>query len=339
MKSRFGHIERIAPEKYRVYWYDGGKRKSKQLTGDRDTAEQFLAHVRLGDGLLQDMPWGSYYEQAVKPTYEGLAAKTVSDYERLWKRELAPRISSRLVSSTDWRFVEKTLNRIESPSVQRHAMRLWRKMCNLAIRDGLLDRNPVDRSIKLKPEKRRKKEIYTADEVIPVLDSVRGTLFERLVILELCGGLRHEEAIAITPEDITFEDSRAIVSVSKALLYVDGSLIRKETKTAFSDREIVLSGVFCERLRNAPFPERPQLPTTVTHNWRVSCQRQGRKHVRFGDMRSNFATLACECCDSSLVSLFLGHGDGTTRGRHYQLATRKAMEIVADSLADYVVSC
>lgn len=335
-RSRFGHIQYLGPDRYRVYWYDGGTKRSHRVNGDLDAAEAYLAHVRLGDGKMADRPWSEYWLDAVVPTFEGLAVKTVADYERVWKRELAPRIGARMVGATDWRFVEKVMGEVESPTVQRHAFALWRKMCNLAVRDGILDRNPCDRSIRMKPHRKRAKTLYCADEVVPLLAALDGTLMQRLVLMELCAGLRHEEAVAMTAGDVREEDGRAILSVSKAVIYQDGRLTRKETKTAFSDREVALSGHLARLMLACPWPDRQQLPTTVTHNWRQWCARHGWDYVRFGDMRSNFATLACECCDSSLVSLALGHGDGTTRGRHYQQSTRRGVEIVADAFAAHV---
>lgn len=335
-RSRFGHIQYLGPDKRRIYWREDGRTRTKTVHGDDDAAEMELARVRLGESPVGDMQWQRYWTEAVEPTFEGLAAKTVSDYRRVWNRELAPRIGRMNVGSTGWRTVERVIGYVESPSVQRHVFRLWRKMCNLAVRDGLLDRNPVDRSIRMRPQRKRAKTLLGASEVVPLLDAVEGTLFERLVLMEMCAGMRHEEAVAMTAEDVRYEDGRAILSVSKAVLYVDGVLVRKETKTAFSDRETALSGHLAQRLAACRWPARTQLPTTVTHNWREWCRAHGVEYVRFGDMRSNFATLACECCDSSLVSLVMGHGDGTTRGRHYQRSTRRCAEMVADAFADYV---
>lgn len=39
----------------------------------------------------------------------------------------------------------------------------------------------------------------------------------------------------------------------------------------------------------------------------------------------------------SLVSLSMGHSDGTTRGRNYQKHTRRGMALVADCLTDYLL--
>lgn len=338
MRSRFGHIQYIAPDVRRVYWRESNRTRSKTIHGDDDAAERFLAHVRLGDGAVMDVPWSDYYRLSVVPTYEGLADKTVADYERLWRRELEPRIGSKMVSDTDWRFVEKTLAQIGSASVQAHAFRLWRKMGNLAVRDGLLDRNPCDRSIKLKRGEKRPKHMLDASEVLPLIDATHGTYYERLLLMEMCAGLRHGEAVAMERDDARLEDGRAVLSVSKAVVVVGSKVIRKETKTAFSDRESVLSDGLARRLMDAKWPERQQNPETLTKDWRMWCRRHGFGYVRFSDMRSIFATLACEVCDSSLVSLMMGHSDGTTRGRNYQQATRRALCIVADSFAELLES-
>ena len=338
MKSRFGHIQYISPGVRRVFWRENGKTRSKTIHGDDDAAELFLAHLRLGDETFDVTNWADYYKQSVVPTYEGLADKTIADYERLWKVELSPRIGSKMVSTTDWRFVEKTLNEIKSPSVQAHTFRLWRKMCNLAVRDGLLDRNPCDRSIRLKKQVKRKKQMLDASEVLPLIDKTHGTSYERLLLMEMCAGMRHGEAMAISLEDITHDGNRAILSVSEAVVVVNGRLIRKETKTAFSEREVVLSGALAERLLNASWPTRQQNPETVTSNWRDWCKRNEVPYVRFSDMRSVFATLACEVCDSSLVSMMMGHSDGTTRGRNYQQATRKALCIVSDAFEELITA-
>ena len=188
----------------------------------------------------------------------------------------------------------------------------------------------------MKAHRKRAKTLYSAEEVMPLLHALDGTLMQRLVLMELCAGLRHEEAVAMTCNDVAQVNGRAILSVSKAVIYQDGKLTRKETKTAYSDRSVALSGPLAALMLSCAWPERQQLPTTVSHNWRAWCKAHGKKYVRFGDMRSNFATLACECCDSSLVSLVMGHGDGTTRGRHYQQPTMTGAEIVADAFADYV---
>lgn len=338
MRSSFGHIQYLGPDRYRVFWRESGKTRSKRIHGDRDAAERFLAHMRIGDGISGDARWDDYWRESIAPTFGGLAAKTVADYERVWDRELAPRIGARMVSQTDWRFVESTLAKIGSASVQLHAFRLWRKMCNMAVRDGILQRNPCDRSIRLKRQQKREKPAMDAGAVAAYIDATHGTYYERLILMEMCAGLRHGEAVAMMRDDVREEEGRAVLRVSKAVVCVGGRVIRKDTKTALSEREVVLSGGLARRLLAAKWPDGIQNPETVSKDWKGWCDRRPGevRYISFGQMRSVFATLACEVCDSSLVSLMMGHSDGTTRGRNYQRSTRRAMELVADELAEYL---
>ena len=187
-------------------------------------------------GEPADMTWRDYWDFAVSPTFEGLAEKTVDGHERVWRVELEPRMGSRRVGSTNWRYVEQVLCSIRATSVQRSAFRLWRKMCNLAVRDGLLDRNPVDRSIKLKPHRKRSKELIAADELHGWVASIRGIKYEPVFLLEVGGGLRHEEACAMTWEDVTpyeaYGRSYALVSVHRGLVTVSGARFSSRPRTS-----------------------------------------------------------------------------------------------------------
>lgn len=337
-RSSFGHIRYEGRDRYRVYWQEDGRQRSKRIKGTRDDAESFLARVRTGSASVIDCTYSEYWARYVVPTFGGITPRTAKGYRQVWGHDLQPAIGSMMVGATDWRTVQSVLDGISSPSVQRAAYRLWSKVCNMAVRDGILPQNPVNRSIKLKPLKKRPKTLYSPGEVMDVLGAYDGK-YRYLVILELCAGLRHEEACAVMRGDVAMEDGRAVVSVSKALSVVDGTRYLKETKTAFSERLVPLSEPFASMLGECWMPETEHqliLPTTATHNWRSWCNKNDVLYVTFGQMRSCFATLACECCDSSLVSLYMGHSDGTTRGRNYQQSTMRGMAMVADAYAGYV---
>lgn len=54
-------------------------------------------------------------------------------------------------------------------------------------------------------------------------------------------------------------------------------------------------------------------------------------------MRSIYATWHGEAgSPDSLVSLSMGHSDGTTKGRNYQMSTKKGLILIADLLTDYI---
>lgn len=306
------------------------------------------------------MTWGMYWKVAVSPTFDALAEKTVHEYRRVWRVDLEPRIGDAMVGKTTWRQVESVLGEISAPSTQQKAMRIWRKICNMAVRDGLLDRNPVDRSIRLKPRNMRRKELLAADDVGPWLEAVSNTKYAAVFAMEVGGGLRHEEACAMVWENVEeLEDCGrryAAVTVERGLVTVGGRKVLKSTKNAHSVREVVIGEPFASLLLERKGESGPVCvgsspycggdygeqhfsnPTTVTRNWHMWCDRNGVRYIRPGDMRSVFATLHGEAgTPDSLVSLAMGHTDGTTKGKHYQQRTRRGLMVAADSLTDYLL--
>lgn len=343
MRSGFGHIEAHGPGKWRVYWSENGKRKSKVIAGKRSDAELFLAHRRIDASghVNSSMTYSEYWEFAVVPTFDGLAARTVYDYGRIWRTELAPRIGGKPVAQTTWRYAQSVLSRISAPSVQAHAYRTWKKVCNLAVRDGLLTVNPIDRNIRLRQVERREKAILSREELADVLIAARDYKHAYLLALEMGCGLRHEEACAVTQSDIEFDGRHAIVTVSKALTVAGGKVIRKDTKTAFSRRVVACGEPFRSVLAatygNIPASiSRQSSPVTISHNWLKYCKRNGIAHIPFGQMRTQFSVMHLQAGSvDSLVSLAMGHADGTTRGKNYTVQTLPAMKLLADGLADW----
>ena len=136
-RSHFGSIQYIRPGRYRIWWTEDGDRRSAYVDGDRDAAERELA-LKAISKTPSKVLWKQFYPAYVEPTYEGLAVKTVEDYERTWRVELAPRIANERVSAMDWKHANDVLTSISAPTVQRRAGALLKKMCNIAIRLGLL---------------------------------------------------------------------------------------------------------------------------------------------------------------------------------------------------------
>ena len=343
MRSNFGHITEVSPGKWRVYWSESGRRRSKTIEGKRADAELFLAYRRIDhEGQAPvSMTYGDYWGYAVVPTFEGLSERTIYDYNRIWTVELEPRIGKKRVEDTTWRYAQQILSRIEAPSVQAHAYRTWKKICNLAVRDGLLRSNPIDRNIRLKQVEKREKVILTRSELAGVFEAAKDYKHVYLLALEMGAGLRHEEACAITQADVTFEDRWAILSVSKALTVAGGKVVHKDTKTAFS-RRLVACGEPFRTILEVNFSKIPKTveeqssPVTITRNWNKYCERNGIAHMPFGQMRTQFSVMHQEAGSiDSLVSLAMGHSDGTTRGKNYTVNTLPAMKLLADGLSEW----
>ena len=346
-RSQFGTIQSKSDGVWRVFWQENGRKRSKTVHGSRDDAEIFLAQRKLDTkGAIGDVPMADYWLIAVVPTFSNISPRTRYDYERLWRVELEPMFGSIRFSELNWRLVERNLGEINSPTVQHDAYRLLKKVCNFAMRDGLLKSNPVDRSIRLKPIRKREKYNYTREELPEIIQ--KGIKYKHFycVLMEIGGGLRHEEACAVTQSDITpFEqDGKRYVSINidKALTAVGGKKLLKSTKNSFSEREVVLGEPFASELlsmmdRLPLDPESQTNPVTISRNWKRYCANNGIRYAPFAHMRTMFSTMHAEAGSiDSLVSLAMGHSGGTTRSRNYMKQTRAGMVLIADNLTDYL---
>lgn len=348
MRRAFGHIENLGGDRWRVWWTDHGRRRSHRLEGTRKDAELFLARMQLETvGRPDDCTLSDYWAIGVLPTFANLSERTAYDYSRLWRVELEPRFGWRRVSEVTWRVAEQGLARISSPIVQRDAYKLLRKVLNMAVRDGMIQANPIAQGVALKPYRKREKVLYGRDDIEGIILRCPPFKHYPLVLLELGGGLRHEEACAVTRSDVERMDWRgrtyAAVSVSKALTSVNSKKVLKEPKTALSGRLVVLGDPFALPLlgMRARLPEDARLqssPLTITRNWKRWAGNNGVMHVPFANMRTNYSVLHAEAGSvDSLVSLSMGHSDGSTRGRNYMEQTRAGLCLIADNLADYLL--
>ena len=343
MGGYYGSIVRLSGGRYRVYWGRGrdpqtGRRlrQSKVVRGTRADAEAFLAR-QAGSGfrVRPSTKWGEYWETSVRVTFGGLAVRTVQGYERVWAVELAPRIASDEVRSSDWRWAESVLSQIPSPSVQRHAFALLRKMCRLAVRDGLLASCPVDSRIRLVEWRRAEHPLVW--DVRAYMAMVRGSAIEAVLLLMLGGGLRVEEAAAIEWPDVAEAGGYVVATVDKARVTALGGSVDKGPKNGSSERMVVIGEPFASRIAELRADGRvcPVEPSTLPKKAR---REQGDGYVRPKDLRASYASLCAEAgCPDSLVSNQMGHAGRTTKDRHYQRGSLKGARLVADMLEEHIL--
>ncbi len=369
-RSNFGTIQYVSKGKYRVWWEDGrmddGKRKraSKIVNGTKDDAELYLAKIRVGLlGCSDDMTYNELWAAKVQPSFErdGLATKTVENYERVWARELRPRIGGELVASTTCGRAEDVLREIASPWVQRSAYQLWKKICNIAIRERVRPDNPVNRYIRLDRLPEVERRILDASEVVDWMERIRGLKHEAVLLAEAGGGLRPEEGIALLKEDVSRLEHKGRVYaeavVDKALVSTRNGRELKGTKNGFSERKSIIGWPFAERLLELAEGEGPLCPNgrvghepgspwearhyispvSFTNSYRQWCRDNGVEYVRPGKLRKSWSTMHGEAgSPDSLVQRAMGHSDGTTRGRSYQSATRRGNILIADHLSELI---
>ena len=365
MRSARGCIRRRGPDRWWVSKPgptdpETGRRTEvgKAVRGSRIDAAVALA-LLVGEGLPKETTWQAFYDGVVRPSFDGLAVKTVRDYERTWEVELRHRIGTERVADMDWQRANEVLSSIHAPTVQRSAGKLLKKMCNMAIRDRahLLTVNPVDRHIDYAPHRKRKKILVLSEGVFQFLESVRGIKYEPLLLCGLGAGLRPEESRALLWEDVSAYELKGVVycalNVDKALVEADNRALLKDTKNAPSARTAIMGEPFASRMleladgKSGPLcpsgrpydPERPESwyssPVTIAHNWRGWCRRNGVEHVTEENMRASYSTMMGEAMvPDSVVEGNMGHVGSTVKERHYQRVTMRAKCMAADMLAE-----
>lgn len=365
-KTRWGHIDVLSEHKHRIWWDDGFKengkrnRRSRIINGSWDDAELELAKVYIQrGGHKDDMTYEELWGGIVEPSFvkRELSVRTIEEDTRVWNKELRPRIAKDIVHETTPRRVEVVLEEIESAWVQRSTFALWRKMINIAIHEGIDMKNPCDRYICRKKATPKQRPLLEAHEVIDWMDAIRGIKYEPLLLCEIGGGLRVEEACALLARDFEWVENEgrlyALVTLDKALVSSNHGRTLKDLKNDFSKRTIAIGEPFSLRIKDT-LPESGALcpsgrcddmssplhyssPATITRNYQEWCKGKKIKYVNPGKLRKSWSVMQGEAGSlDSIVSLAMGHSDGTTRGKNYQQLTRKAAMNLADALTDLI---
>lgn len=189
--------------------------------------------------------------------------------------------------------------------------------------------------------------------------------FKVFFYIAIFGGLRRGEIVALTWDDINFEDSS--VNISKSTSYVDKQIITKEPKTLTSIREIKLPGFVMQLLKewkleqnkyrlslgdqwigtNHIFTQwngKQMYPSTPTltfkkvinqYNKSITKEKDKLPLIPLHGLRHTSATLLiAENMDVKTVSSRLGHAQTSTTMDIYAHALKQMDEKAANALED-----
>lgn len=369
MASKDEGIKRLGKDLYQIRWESApkpdGKRgqMSRTVAGTREEAKrQRAAEVARSRGCYRGITYQELWDAVTEPSFalDNLKARTVEGYERSWHAELKKHIAKKRVIDTTCRFVEDVLAQMPSPWTQKACHALWRKMVNQAIHEGLDMRNPVDRYIRRGRAEAAPRAVLESRDVRRWVNRL-GSFPHRAVLYALAGGgLRVEEAMALTVADISRTEHRgrvyAVASIHRTLVQGShGRILQDTTKNRFSARTIWIGEPFATALLDA-LPETGPIcpsrilwgggelherhflaPSSLTNSYRKWCASEGIDYVNPGKLRKSYSNWHAEAgSPDSAVSLSMGHSDGTTRGRNYQSLTRAMSIMLADNLTDHL---
>ncbi len=225
-----------------------GATRSEVLEQIRTFQNQKDQNIHL-DKSMTVSDWGDvWYEdhrsQVQPSTYSGYkyTLKLVKDY---FKKTLLCDVLPIHVN----RFLDYLVKKGYSMSQIRKCRTMLVQIFNSADDNGLVLRNPALRAKSMKGlsktvGEKRIKEAFTPEEVKEMMDNLPPTLLGNSIRILLVSGLRVQELLALTPDDIAQDGSS--ISVNKAVQMVDGLPVLGPPKSEKSNRIVPIPSDFWE---------------------------------------------------------------------------------------------
>lgn len=319
-----------------------------------------LGHIKLSN--LNPMHLQSYYNNLLEDGVRldgkegGYSASTIRKDHVI--------LSSILNTAVQWQIIESNpCDRVSPPKVTRTAENI--KFFTLEQTQIFLNALDKEYPSSYKEHDRiddtgKKYHVSSYEESRTIPKQIKVFFF-----IAIFGGLRRGEIVALTWDDINFEDSS--VNISKSTSYVDKQIITKEPKTLTSIREIKLPGFVMQLLKewkleqnkyrlslgdqwigtNHIFTQwngKQMYPSTPTltfkkvinqYNKTVTKEKDKLPLIPLHGLRHTSATLLiAENVDVKTVSSRLGHAQTSTTMDIYAHALKQMDEKAANVLED-----
>lgn len=132
-----------------------------------------------------------------------LKPKTIAHYTNLLEKHIAPKLGNVVVSNLkpalirDWH--ARTLT--DKPTMRAHAYQLLHAICDTAVKDELLDRNPAMINGATSTKRNHESVVPSIAEMAAIADKIEAK-FRALVLISAWCGLRFGEVIELRRKDI-----------------------------------------------------------------------------------------------------------------------------------------
>lgn len=118
---------------------------------------------------------------------------------------------------------------VEQATRNKHAYSLLKSICETAVKEGLLERNPCQIDGALDAPRKRDPILLEIPEVAALADAIRPARFKALVLLSAWGGLRWGEVTELRRDDVG--PGCETLRVERAVTYSDGQFRVSTTKS------------------------------------------------------------------------------------------------------------
>jgi integrase len=339
-----------------------GKRRRKWLYADSRSEVKRLAN-KLEDRIAS----GNFVEPS-KLTVEGyllqwledyctnLSPTTLESYTVYIKKHIIPFLGNfklqKLKPIDIQRFYNDEFEKGYSGTTVLHEHRLLHKALDDAMKNYLIERNPIDMVEAPKPNN-FKPQIYDETNFNNLLKSISGTEDELPIILAGLLGLRRGEVFGLRWKDVNLEEKT--ITINQTLIYVDKQFIFKPPKSETSKRTISIpeniipilkkyrAKCIEECMKNEQDYKEKLVcrktdgsminPRTFSNHFKDLLKKHKLPHIRFHDLRHFNATMMLEYgVETKIASKRLGHSTPAITQKIYQHVTEKMDKDAAEKL-------
>jgi integrase len=330
-----------------------GKRKQQWITAGPSKREaekqmaELIHQMDTGNFVKPNKKAFSKYLEEWLERYErpNLSPRTAEGYESIVRCHLVPALGSiplvQLKPEHLQRYYSEKLSTgrydrkgaLSQTTVSHHHTCLHRAL-KMALRWGLISRNPADAVIPPRPQ-RSEMHTMNEDDINIFLESAKKTPYYLLFYLALFTGMRRSELLALRWCDVDLLLCQAYIKRSLHHLR-DGEIVFRNPKTAKACRMVSLppsAALLLQEHKDRQEAERaiqgillkdddlifssnggkPLLPDTVSHAWNKLVKRTGLAGIRLHDARHTHASLLLkQSVHPKIVQERLGHATIST---------------------------
>ena len=329
-------------EKYYVTVYKGKDANGNGLSTTK-TAKTLREAILLKRQLEAEKQKGTL-QQVSRDTLAGrtkafidykelsLGETTIAGYKNIYRNHIAPYFKSKRIQDItpqDLKAYITYLSKragLKNNTIRKHTD-LLNQVFKEAFQEGIIPANPLARMDPVKKD-RVEKKFFKPEELLEVLESVRGTQLEVPVYLAAYLGLRRGEVLGLKWADVDLENR--VVHIANTRTMTGSKLVEKDPKTEKSRRSVVIPEAlyqvlikekarkFVQRDPRKPVPSKvyvavmedghPISPNYLSDMFKEHLQKHKFKDVTFHGLRHTYASIANNAgAPMQEISASLGH--------------------------------
>lgn len=241
---------------------------------------------------------------------------TQESYHCAWKNWIEPTLGTTDLNDITPRLLDAWL---AEKHVTPNAWRVCKAMIRCAYKYELIDTDPCTRILNVPTRGTPTHVTLTKQEMITLMDGLKGTPVYSPVVCSCTMGLRREESCGLKWED--FDWNASTVRIERGVQFINGREIYVDPKTHLSRRTLPLPQETIERLYSIRGEGRItgnlHVHQVATH-LRTLCKQNNLPYVPMSNLRTSWCTLMInEGMPVSKVSRYMGHSDVETTMRWY----------------------